>query len=192
MTRINLFPSQRAAELEKRRRLRIEMQVGLGAIAVILVVCVIVTFLFDRATNEVDEVLQVQQAHLRFLENRVKDIKQFEIHQKNLQDYQQVIQQQLSRQREPIRLLDTISHNVDSLALWLVRLQVDQQVVHLDGFAVSRKDVARFAKRLKQTPFFQSIKVFETRAERNANRVTYAFTIVVRLKDASYTVATSL
>ena len=192
MTRINLFPNQRAAELRRQRRLRIEMQVGVGAVAVGFAVCAILLIMFDRAINETNEDIQTQEANLRFLENRVREVKQFEIHRTNLEHYRQAMQQRLSQQGRTIRLLDTISRTLDPLALWLTRLQIDGQFVYLEGAAFSRRAIIRLTKQIEQTPFSQSIKILETRIERNAKRIIYVFAITVHLQNSSYNTPTPI
>jgi type IV pilus assembly protein PilN len=79
-------------------------------------------------------------------------------------------------------VLDYVSRSLEPLKLWLVRLSIKGNNVEVEGRAMTNDDVVEFVNSLRQTDYFSSILLRESRAGTEGKVNVYQFRLDLTLK----------
>jgi type IV pilus assembly protein PilN len=182
MIRINLLPEPRTKGAKKQWDVRIE---AAGA-AVAIVMVVIVCFWY---AGELDDQIQAKQAtkqekekQIAALQQQVKQVEDFEKKKKQLEDKGRIIDQLEKSRGGPVRTLDYISQSLEPLKLWLIKLDVKDKQVDIEGKGLSQDDIVEFINNLRRTEHFTAIRLIESRAGVEGKTTTYVFKVSASLK----------
>ena len=182
MIRINLLPGPKGRKAKPQYDVRAQAMLGVGLVAVTLAGC----WWYSSALDEELEARQREKSEktkqVAALNEQVKQVADFELRKKHLEDKNRVIDQLEKSRVGPVKVLDHVSQSLDPLKLWLVRVAVNGQSIDLEGRALSNDDVVEFVNNLRRTDYFTSIDLQESRSAVESQLNVYQFKLGFRLK----------
>ncbi len=182
MIRINLLPEPRTKGAKKQWDVRIE---AVGA-AVVIMMVVIACFWYASELDATIEAKQLtkqdKEKQITALKEQVKQVEDFEKKKKQLEDKGRIIDELEKKRGGPVRTMDYISQSLEPLKLWLVRLDMKDKQVDMEGKALSQDDIVEFVNNLRRTEHFVNIRLTESKAVAEGKATTYQFKISTNLK----------
>ena len=182
MIRINLLPEPRTKGVKKQWDVRIE---AAGA-AVVIVLTVIACFWY---ASELDAEIQAKQLtkqdkekQIAALQQQVKQVEDFEKKKKLLEDKGRIIDELEKKRGGPVQTMDHISQSLEPLKLWLVRLDIRDKQIDIEGKGLSQDDIVEFINNLRRTDYFSNIRLIESRAGAEGKTTIYMFKVSASLK----------
>ncbi|MCP9462844.1 MAG: PilN domain-containing protein [Nitrospira sp.] len=182
MIRINLLPEPRTKGVKKQWDVRIEAAGAAVTVALVVVACFYYAGLLDEEIEAKQRTKQDKEKQIAALQQQVKQVEDFEKKKKLLEDKNRIIDQLEKRRGGPVRTMDYISQSLEPLKLWLVKLEVKEKQIDLDGKALSQDDIVEFINNLRRTEHFTDIRLLESRAAVEGKTTTYQFKISAGLK----------
>lgn len=184
MIRINLIAGPRPKKAQVSRQLdsRIEGLIAVG----LLLVTLFAAWMYVSALQEEREAKQRDKAdkdtRVAALKEQVKQVQDFEQKKKVLEDKNRTIDQLEKARGGPVKVLDQVSRSLDPLKLWLLKLNLTNGTVEVEGRALTNDDIVEFVNNLRRTEAFNSIQLLESRAS-NENKINlYSFKLKFALK----------
>jgi type IV pilus assembly protein PilN len=116
------------------------------------------------------------------LKDKVKQVQDFERTKKLLEDKNRVIDELEKSRAGPVQVLDHVSHSLEPLNIWLVRLTVKGTSVELEGKALTNDDVVEFVNNLRRAEYFSNIRLLESKSGTEAKLNLYQFKLNMTLK----------
>ncbi len=182
MIRINLLPEPRTKGVKKQWDVRIE---AVGA-AVAIVMVVLACFWYASELDAVIEAKQLtkqeKEKQIAALKEQVKQVEDFEKKKKQLEDKGRIIDELEKKRGGPVRAMDHISQSLEPLKLWLLKLDMKEKQIDMEGKALSQDDIVEFINNLRRTEYFVNIRLTESRAIAEGKTTTYQFKISTSLK----------
>jgi type IV pilus assembly protein PilN len=182
MIRINLLAGPRARKIRPEWDVRAELALGVGLIVLTGGACFYYSGMLDQEIEARQAEKQDKQKQLVVLKEKVKQVEDFEQKKKLLEDKNRVIEQLEKSRAGPVRVLDYVSRSLEPLKLWLVRLSIKGNSVEVEGRALTNDDVVEFVNNLRQTDYFSSIQLRESRAGTEGKVNVYLFRVDLTLK----------
>ncbi|MFO0774100.1 MAG: PilN domain-containing protein [Nitrospiraceae bacterium] len=184
MIRINLIagPRPKKAQASRQLDLRVEGLIGLAVLLLTLFGCwMYVSSLQDereaKQREKTDKDMQVAA-----LKEKVKQVQDFEQKKKVLEDKNRIIDQLERARGGPVKVLDQVSRSLDPLKLWLLKLNLNNTTVEVEGRALTNDDIVEFVNNLRRTDAFNSIQLIESRASTENKINLYSFKLKFALK----------
>ena len=182
MIRINLLPGSRATGLKLKGDVRQQAVVAAGLVFLAVGVCVYYGGALDRRIESLQISKQEKQKHVALLQEKLKQVQDFEQRKKLLEDKNRIIDQ-LERSRSgPVRVLDHVSQSLDPVKLWLTRLSLKENAVEVEGRALTNDDVVEFVNNLRHTAYFNNVRLIESRAGVEVKTTVFQFKLSMSLK----------
>ena len=182
MIRINLLATPRAKVVKKQWDVRLEL---IGAVAFLLLI--VGAWIFygetleqDIADKQVEK--QAKEKDLALLKDKVKQVQDFERTKKLLEDKNRIIDELEKSRAGPVHVLDHVSHSLEPLNIWLVRLTVKGSNIELEGKALTNDDVVEFVNNLRRAEYFSNIRLLESKSGTEAKLNLYQFKLNMTLK----------
>ncbi len=182
MIRINLLPGPKGHKAKPQYDVRAQALLGVGMLCITLAGCWWYSASLDeeisvRQTEKVDKEKQVAQ-----LKEQVKQVSDFEIRKKVLEDKNRIIDELEKSRVGPVKVLDHVSQSLEPLKVWLIRVAVTGKDIDLEGRAATNDDVVEFVNNLRRTDYFSNINLQESRAAVESQLNLYQFKLGFRLK----------
>ena len=182
MIRINLLSTSRAKTVKKQLDVRLELLSGLGAL-----ILTVAGWMFygDSLEGDIANLQHEQQGkekEVALLKDKVKQVQDFERTKKLLEDKNRVIDELEKSRAGPVQVLDHVSHSLEPLNIWLVRLTVKGTSVELEGKALTNDDVVEFVNNLRRAEYFSNIRLVESKSGTEAKLNLYQFKLNMTLK----------
>jgi type IV pilus assembly protein PilN len=182
MIRINLLSTPRAKAVQKQWDVRLEL-----ISAVVLLILTVAGWIFYGETLESDiadkqHEKQGKEKEVALLKDKVKQVQDFERTKKLLEDKNRVIDELEKSRAGPVQVLDHVSHSLEPLNIWLVRLTVKGTNVELEGKALTNDDVVEFVNNLRRAEYFSNIRLLESKSGTEAKLNLYQFKLNMTLK----------
>lgn len=182
MIRINLLSTPRAKTVKKQLDVRLELLSGLGAL-----ILTVAGWMFygDSLEGDIANLQHEQQGkekEVALLKDKVKQVQDFERTKKLLEDKNRVIDELEKSRAGPVQVLDHVSHSLEPLNIWLVRLTVKGTSVELEGKALTNDDVVEFVNNLRRAEYFSNIRLVESKSGTEAKLNLYQFKLNMTLK----------
>jgi len=182
MIRINLLPEPRTKGVKKKWDVRIEAAGAAVAIALVVMACFWYADVLDDQIQEKQKTKQDKETQIAALQQRVKQVEGFEARKKELENKGRIIDQLEKSRGGPVKTMDFISQSLEPLKIWLVRLEVKEKQVDMEGKGLSQDDVVEFINNLRRTEHFAAIRLLESRATAEGKTTTYLFKVSANLK----------
>jgi type IV pilus assembly protein PilN len=182
MIRINLLSTPRAKAVQKQWDVRLEL-----ISAVVVLILTVAGWMFYGETLESDiadkqHEKQGKEKEVALLKDKVKQVQDFERTKKLLEDKNRVIDELEKSRAGPVQVLDHVSHSLEPLNIWLVRLTVKGTNVELEGKALTNDDVVEFVNNLRRAEYFSNIRLLESKSGTEAKLNLYQFKLNMTLK----------
>ena len=181
MIRINLL-GQKAKKGKRQWDVRFELFAAVAIVALTVGGCLYYSSSLDSELEAKELEKQEKTKHLTLLKDKVKQVQDFEQKKKLLEDKNRIIDQLEKARAGPVRVLDHVSQSLEPLNLWLVRLTVKNNIVELEGKALTNDDVVEFLNNLRRAEYFSNIKLLETRSGSEGKTSTYQFRVSMLLR----------
>jgi type IV pilus assembly protein PilN len=182
MIRINLLGGPRARTDKGQWDVRMELAGGVAVMVLALVGCLYYSGVLDDEIGARQLEKEQKQKQLAVLQEKLKQVEDFERKKKLLEDKNLVIEQLEKSRAGPVKVLDHVSQSLEPLKLWLNRLSVKGNDVELEGRALTNDDVVEFVNNLRNTQYFTNIRLVETRAGTESKLNVYQFKVNLSLK----------
>jgi len=183
MIRINLLPEPRTKGAKKQWDVRIEAAGAAAAIVLVVVACFWYASELDAEIQAKQLTKQDKEKQIAALQLKVKEVEDFEKKKKELEDKGRIIDELEKKRGGPVRTMDYISQSMEPLKLWLVRLDVKDKQIDMEGKGLSQDDVVEFINNLRRTEHFSSISLVESRATAEGKTTAYLFKVSAKLKN---------
>jgi type IV pilus assembly protein PilN len=160
MIRINLLSAgPKGRQAKPQYDVRAQVLLGVGLLVITLSACWWYSVSLDeeiaaRQTEKSEKEKQVAQ-----LKEQVKQVSDFEQRKKQLEDKNRIIDQLEKSRVGPVKVMDHVSHSLEPLKLWLVRVGVAGQNIEVEGRALTNDDVVEFVNNLRRTDYFSDINL---------------------------------
>src|SRR4026209_1146255 len=182
MIRINLLPGPKGHKVKPQYDVRAQALLGVGLLFITLAGCWWYSSSLDdeisaRQAEKLDKEKQVVQ-----LKEQVKQVSDFEIRKKVLEDKNRIIDELEKSRVGPVKVLDHVSQSLEPLKLWLVKVAVTANDIELEGRAATNDDVVEFVNNLRRTDYFSNINLQESKAAVESQLNIYQFKLGFRLK----------
>jgi type IV pilus assembly protein PilN len=182
MIRVNLLSTPRAKAVKKQWDVRVEL---ISAVGFLLLTVGGWMFYADTLETEIaDKQVEKQgkEKELVLLKDKVKEVQDFERTKKLLEDKNRVIDELEKSRAGPVLVLDHVSHSLEPLNIWLVRLTVKGNNVELEGKALTNDDVVEFVNNLRKAEYFSNIRLLESKSGTEAKLNLFQFKLNMTLK----------
>jgi len=182
MIRINLLAGPRATGGKQKSDVRQQVVVAAGLLILTLGICTYYAGELDRRVETLQVSKQEKQKQVALLQDKLKQVHDFEQRKKLLEDKNRIIDQ-LERSRSgPVHVLDHVSQSLDPVKLWLTRLSLKENAVEVEGRALTNDDVVEFVNNLRRTDYFANVRLVESRAGLEVRTNVFQFKLSMNLK----------
>jgi type IV pilus assembly protein PilN len=182
MIRINLLPGPRTKGTKQASDVRQQVVVAFGLVILTAGLCLYFSGELDRRIESLQVSKQEKQKQLAVLQDKLKQVQDYEAKKKLLEDKNRVIDQLERSRYGPVRVLDHVSQSLEPVKLWLVRLSLKDNAVELEGRALTNDDVVEFVNNLRRTEYFTNVRLIESRAGLEAKTNVFQFKLNMMLK----------
>lgn len=182
MIRINLLATPRAKAVKRQWDVRLELISAVGFLILAVGAWIVYGETLEREIIEKQVEKQGKEKELALLKDKVKQVQDFERTKKLLEDKNRVIDELEKSRAGPVQVLDYVSHSLDPLNIWLVRLTVKGNNVELEGKALSNDDVVEFVNNLRRAEYFSAIRLLESKSGTEGKLNLYQFKLNMTLK----------
>ncbi len=182
MIRINLLPEPRSKGAKKQWDVRIEAAGAAVVIVLIVIACFWYASELDAEILAKQSIKQDKEKQIAALQLQVKQVEDFEKKKKLLEDKGRIIDELEKKRGGPVQTMDYISQSLEPLKLWLVKLDIKDKQVDIEGKGLSQDDIVEFINNLRRTEHFANIRLVESRAGAEGRTTTYTFRVSASLK----------
>lgn len=178
MIRVNLLPTKRKKKAKALPAFLISM------VLLTLAAGIISAYLFYWLNSELSSQRQkkkANEAQLADLNNKIKEVKNFEEQKKTLEQRKNIIEQLRKNQSLPVRILTEMS-NVLPSGVWLQTMSVSGESINISGSGFTNEDVVNYVDNLKKSKLFADVNLIGTQKSGTGKVVTYQFTLTCRVK----------
>jgi type IV pilus assembly protein PilN len=182
MIRINLLPGSRVKGAKQASDVRQQVVVAIGLLILTVGICLYFSGELDRRIESLQVSKQEKQKQLAVLQDKLRQVQEYEARKKLLEDKNRVIDQLERSRYGPVRVLDHVSQSLEPVKLWLVRLSLKDNAVELEGRALTNDDVVEFVNNLRRTEYFTNVRLIESRAGLEAKTNVFQFKLNMMLK----------
>ncbi len=182
MIRINLLPEPRSKGVKKQWDVRIEAAGATAVIVLVVIACFWYASELDAEIQAKQLTKQDKEKQIAALQLQVKQVEDFEKKKKLLEDKGRIIDELEKKRGGPVQTMDYISQSMEPLKLWLIRLDLKEKQVDMEGKALGQDDIVEFINNLRRTEHFSDIRLTESRAGAEGKTTTYSFRVSASLK----------
>ncbi len=182
MIRINLLPEPRSKGVKKQWDVRIEAAGAAAVIVLVVIACFWYASELDAEIQAKQLTKQDKEKQIAALQLQVKQVEDFEKKKKLLEDKGRIIDELEKKRGGPVQTMDYISQSMEPLKLWLIRLDLKEKQVDMEGKALGQDDIVEFINNLRRTEHFSDIRLTESRAGAEGKTTTYSFRVSASLK----------
>jgi type IV pilus assembly protein PilN len=177
MIKINLLPTRKI-----RKHLGMKQELLLSGL-LLLLVFICLAFLWNMQNKSIGKLTLQKNQHQQQLDKLKKIVAEVEQFKKDKQIYEQkikIIKDLEALQSGPVHVLDELSLNVPD-KLWFRTLSMKGDVLTLSGLAFANISIVDFVNNLKGSPYFQDVKLRESKRAKEKNMRIYAYTLSTRI-----------
>jgi type IV pilus assembly protein PilN len=158
MIRVNLLPVKDAERaIGRRQRLSIA---ALGLCIVLLIM--LLPFLYQgRRLASLDRRIDEVQKQIQQYSAQVKEVHELDRLKQDLKTKLRIIEELDDKRVGPARVLDDLSLATPE-NLWLISFEEASGATTFTGMALDNETIARFMRRLQDSPYFYSVDLVET------------------------------
>ena len=190
MIKINLLRRSLDKERGLRKQCKREAVVVMCLFLGLLLVCGFVWVDLEGSLSQLHAQKNQKAVELVELKQRHEQFEMMNRQTADLVARNQQVTALAAQQRQPLYLLDAVSHSLDPLNIWLAKLEMKQEQVTLMGFAKNRNQIVQFSRNLKRQELFRSVAVLET-GKKTGVPSLYPFTMNLFLVSGLNDVASS-
>ncbi len=158
MIRINLIPT-------KRKKKAKPLATYLVSAALITVAFIALAFFANTYMGSRIKALEEKSAEnkklLARLDEKIKEVKNFEAINKKFSDRKKVIEELTEGQSLPVRILDTLSMSLTD-GIWITSLSIQKGKVSLAGIGFNNNEIVDFISSMKNAELFMNVVLLGT------------------------------
>jgi len=161
MIRINLLPVREARRAANQRK-QVAL-LGFAAGAGVAICLLLSTWMAARIAHE-RSLITARQAEMKKLEATLKEVKQFQTEQEEIEQKLAIIDQIEAARMGPVKIMDELATRIPQ-RVWLTKLTEKGGLLELEGRSIDAEVVADFAAALEESPLLSKIDLQETKLE---------------------------
>jgi type IV pilus assembly protein PilN len=165
MIKINLIPV-------KRKKKPKPVPLFLGVMALLLVKSI------GAEIKSLENQKQTNAKKLKELQQKVKEVKNFESLNAQVSQRKEIIEQLTKNQSLPVRLLDEMSMSLTD-GVWISSLSISGKQIRLSGTGFKNTDIVSFVQSLKRSELFKDVNLLGTSRKMQGKVETYAFNMTL-------------
>jgi type IV pilus assembly protein PilN len=178
MIRINLLPVKRKKKTQPLPSFIIQS-------VIVLVISILVlgffTFHIKGKVEERKKQKAVAEKKLAELNEKLKEVANFEKDNALYERKNKVIEELKSRQKAPLVLLDEVSAHLPE-GVWLTDLIETAGSVDVKGYAFSNSELVSYVQSLKNSKYLTGVALVESRQKKLGDFSVYQFKLQVKVK----------
>ena len=175
MIRINLLGVPKARGVKRKSEFKLQVALGGAFIGLVLVLCGYFLFALDGRLTQLQNEKGAAEKKLSALKEKVKEVENFEVNKKALEEKNKIIEQLKRNQSGPVHLLDEVSKSLNPIRVWLVSMTAKSNAVDIEGKAITNADLVEFINNLRMSRYFANIELVESRQVNESNVPIYDF-----------------
>lgn len=178
MIRVNLLPTKRKKKAKAIPAFLISM------VFLTLAAGIISAYLFYWLNSELSSLAKKKmdnEAQLGELNNKIKEVKNFEEQKKTLEQKTGIIEQLKKNQTFPIKILIEMGKVLPD-RVWITAMSISGGVINISGSGFANEDVVNYADNLEKSQMLTGVSLHATQKSVSGSIVTYQFTITSRVK----------
>ncbi|TAL26439.1 MAG: hypothetical protein EPN94_03335 [Nitrospirae bacterium] len=178
MIRVNLLPTKRKKKAKAVPAFLISMTL------LTLAAGIISAYLFYWLNSELSLLTQKKtdnEAQLAELNNKIKEVKNFEEQKKTLEQKTGIIEQLKKNQNFPVKIL-TEMRNVVPDRVWITAMSISGGNINISGVGFTNEDAVNYADNLEKSQMLTGVSLHATQKSVAGSIVTYQFTITCKVK----------
>ncbi len=138
-------------------------------------------FYYAERLKELEEKKAANVNKLRELDDKLKEVADFEARNKTFTERKNIIEQLTMNQSLPVRIMDEMSKSLTD-GVWLQSMNIDGQRITISGIGFSNSDIVTFVKSLQGSESFVDVMLLGTTMGSMENTEVYMFNIVLQVK----------
>ena len=178
MIRVNLLPTKRKKKAKALPAFLISMTL------LTLAAGIVSAYLYYWLNSELSLLNQKKtdnEAQLADLNNKIKEVKNFEEQKKTLEQKTGIIEQLKKNQTFPVKIL-TEMRNVLPERVWITSMSISGGVINISGIGFTNEDAVNYADNLEKSQMLTGVSLHATQKNVAGSVVTYQFTITCKVK----------
>ena len=177
MIKINLLPTKKSKRI-------FTIRIGLRPSVTLLIATVLLVVIFESLAwywlnNTVaflSQEKQVLDVRLRKVEEKVKEVENYEKDKKTYEEKIVIIQNLKKNQKGPVYILDEISQMLPD-RVWIVSLKETGGAVNVNGAGMTNDDIVKYVNNLKTSRLIGNVQLLESRQVVESNIPIYNFSL---------------
>ena len=180
MIKINLLPTKRKVR-KKPKPIPMFIVIGVVLLALSLVAGFFTRFYMGSKIASLEEKKKQNEKKLAELNEKIKEVKDFEAINKTFIERKNVIESLRKNQSLPVRILDEISARLTE-GVWLTAMSIGGSAINIEGVGFSNPEIVAFVQNLKNSPLLSEVYLHETRQSAIEGIEVYTFRITMQVK----------
>jgi len=179
MIRINLLP------LEKRKRKKKPKPVPGFVVACVVLLAVsaaasyYASYYFKSKVAALEETKKQNNEKLTQLDERIKEVKNFEALNKTFTERKTVIEQLRKNQGIPVKILAEMASRLTE-GVWITSMSISGDTIDIAGVGFTNPEIVSFVQSLKASPLFREVYLHGTKQSKIESIETFTFTITLQ------------
>ncbi len=180
MIRINLLP------VEKRKRKKKPKPVPGFVVACVILLAVsaaasyYASYYFKSKITALEETKKQNQEKLTQLDERIKEVKNFEALNKTFTDRKTVIEQLRKNQGAPVKILAEMASRLTE-GVWITSMSISGDKINIAGIGFTNPEIVTFVQSLKSSPLFKEVYLHGTNQSKIGNIETFTFNLTLQV-----------
>jgi Tfp pilus assembly protein PilN len=168
----------------KRKKKAKPVPLYLGAMALLIVVSIIAVVIWGKSIDaEIKGLENKKQANaqkLKELDEKVKEVKNFESLNSQVSQRKEIIEQLTKNQSMPVRILDEMSSRLTD-GVWLNTMSISGNKLTMSGVGFKNTDIVSFVQSLKDSEMFNNVNLLGTSRQMMGEVETYSFNMTLEV-----------
>jgi type IV pilus assembly protein PilN len=178
MIKVNLLPVKRK---KKPKPVPTFVMVGALFLTISLVISFYVFYSLKSKITTLEEQKAANAKKLAALQERIKEVKDFERLNKKFMQRKEIIEKLAKNQSMPAKILDEMSKRL-SEGVWLRSMIITGENMSISGVGFSNFDIVNYVQNLKGSELFEEVILRETRQTQEQGIDVYSFKITLKIR----------
>jgi len=146
-----------------------------------VIVMMLLVFFFSSRLSAKRAQHKSNEQKIADLKAKIKEVENFEVLNKSIQEKNAVIEQLRRNQSVPVKLLDEVSRILPP-GVWLISMAVSGYDITVDGYAFSNPDIVTYVDNMKRSQILSEVYLHESKSMTIENTQVYMFKLTFKIK----------
>jgi type IV pilus assembly protein PilN len=178
MIKVNLIPVKRKKKAKPLPSLLISVILVTMAVAFIMAY---LTFFFSSRLNARKNTVAQNERKITELKQQIKTVEDFEQHNKEFQQRNDVIEQLSKNRSVPVKVMNEINLLIPN-GIWLKEMKMSATGIDIEGLGFTNTDIVAYVDNLKKSPLFTDVYLKESKSIEIEKIPLYSFRLSFKIK----------